>query len=495
MTDIIVHYCNQLKVKLECSPSVMYELHDAFSFFVPGYKFTPQFKSGRWDGRVSMIDARNRQLFRGLLPKLEKWCETSEYSLSYSDPASLAPKLAFDTAYLADCSGIGKYQPKDYQVEAVTQALTNNQHLILSPTGSGKSYIIYLMCRWLLDNTENGILITVPTKALSEQLITDFEDYAEPVGWDVRSNMATLYAGKDKDTDHRIKVSTWQTAVKQPPEWFEQFDAYICDEAHGADSKSIKAIVNNMVDAPVRIGLTGTLDGTKMHELEMQALFGGVSRVATTRELMDRGDLAKIEIDCIRLRYNDDDIKIAQALDYQGEIKFLLNHPKRNLVLTNLALQQSSNTLLLINEIEHGDLLHEMLLKKAAKYGKEILYIKGEVDVTEREIIRKKLETGTNFVLIASIGTFSVGANVKNLHFAIFGHPFKSQIRTLQSIGRTLRVMPGKTHAKLIDVADDLVKTSKRGKETLNTAMSHFIERLSIYQAENFPYKIVKVSL
>lgn len=495
LTDVVVHYENQLKVRIQCSQSIMYEMHEAFSFFVQGYKFTPQFKSGRWDGRVSMLDLRSKQLFRGLLPKLETWCETNEYSLSYSDPASLAPKLHFDTAYLADCSGIGKFTPKDYQANAVSIGLSKNQQLLLSPTASGKSYIIYLMCRWILDNTDGNVLVSVPTTALSEQLITDFEEYAEGLEWDVRSFATTLYSGKEKNSHHRIKISTWQSAVKMPPEWFQQFDAYICDEAHGADSKSIKAIVNNMVDAPIRIGLTGTLDGTKMHELEMQAMFGAITKVASTRELMDRGDLAKLEIDCIRLRYNADDIKLVQPMEYQDEIKFLLQHKTRNKVLVNLALQQPANTLLLVNEIEHGDSLHEMLLEKAVKYDKEILYIKGAVNVEEREVIRKKLETSDHFVLLATLGTFSTGANVKNLHYAIFGHPFKSQIRTLQSIGRSLRVMPGKTHAKLIDVADDLVHVTKKGKEKLNTTMEHFIERLRIYQNEQFPYKIVKVSL
>jgi superfamily II DNA or RNA helicase len=495
MTDIIIHHSDQIRARLECSGGIAYEVAEEFSFFVKGYKFMPTFKSGRWDGRIKMFDVRNRLFYRGLIPRLIEWCHANDYTIKIDADAKagLRPQVAYDPTWLDNWAKYGKFKPKAYQITAINHSLKVNQTLLMSPTGSGKSYMMYMMVRYLLENTQEDILITVPTTSLVEQLYSDFADYA--VDWNVDNYVTKIYSGKEKNTKHRVKISTWQSVYKLPQNWFARFGAYLCDEAHGADSKSISSIVDKMPEASVRVGLTGTLDGTKLHELEMLARFGGIFRATTTRDLMDSGDLATLDIRCLKIQYTDEEIKHVKLLDYQGEIDFLITNDRRNNILVNAALSEPKNVLMLFNFIDkHGTKLYEMLRSKAEKYNKKIYYIHGGIDVEDRENIRQLLEKYDNCILLASFGTFSTGINVKNLHTVIFCHPFQAKIKTLQSIGRTIRTAAGKDGATLIDIADDLVYKTKKGVEKINTTMKHFIERLKIYQSEKFTYKIINLS-
>lgn len=490
MADIKIRSNNFLKIRLDTNHGIKQELSEDFSFLVPGYKYMQIYKSGKWDGKVRMFNMRSGEIYRGLMPRFYEWCDEKGYTYEIVDSNAMKPALEFDEDFLNRWSEYGKLEPKPHQIKAVKDALELNQALVLSPTGSGKSYICYLMCRYILENTDGKILITVPSTSLVEQLYKDFEDYA--VNFDVEKNVHKIYSGKEKTTSSRIIISTWQSIYKLGREWFEDYDAYICDEAHGADSKSLSGIVENLLNCPIRIGLTGTLDGTKLHELEMLARFGPIVKATTTKELMDEGTLAPLNIKCVKLKYPSEEVKLVRYMDYQQEIDFLVTHPKRNLALVNLALKSKNNTLMLFNFIDkHGMILYEMLKERAEKYNKKIYYISGKVDVKNREEIRAILEKEDNAILLASMGTMSVGVNVKNLHNLIFCHPYKAKIKTLQSIGRTIRKACGKDGATLMDISDDLSFFKRgAGSPTYNTTYKHFIERLKIYESEGFDYKI-----
>lgn len=492
MTDIIIQPIDNLMVRLQCEPYVAYEVSEDFSFFVNGYKHMPAYKRGHWDGKIRMFNVNKREFYRGLIPRLIEWAETNDYTISFGDKERLRPQIPFDEKWIESWASYGKLKPKDYQIKAFQTAMRLNQALVLSPTGSGKSYICYLMVRYLLEHGVDKVLITVPTTSLVEQLTNDFKDYA--VDWDVDTNVHKIYSGKEKTTEARVVISTWQSIYKLPGSWFKPYGAYICDEAHGADSKSITGIVGSLGHAPCRVGLTGTLDGTALHELEMLARFGPVVKATSTKELMDRGDLAPISIDCFQLNYNQEEIALVKSMDYDQEITFLLQHESRNKLLVNSALRSTNNTLMLFNYIErHGKILYDMLVERAEQYGKKIYYISGKVAVEDRERIRQILEKENNAILLASMGTMSTGVNVKNLHNLIFCHPYKAKIKTLQSIGRTIRQAAGKNGAKLIDVGDNLVY--KKRSEKPNATWRHFIERLKIYDSEGFEYRIIKLDV
>lgn len=497
MTDVILHYKNELKCLIECDPGIAYEISESFTFFVDGYKFNPKYKAGVWDGRIRLFNVRTREFYIGLLPRLLDWLAESDYSVSIADKDKFKEnRIPYDEELLERTfTQLGRFTPKWYQEEAVKTALKNQKTLILSPTGSGKSFIAYMLVRYLLEATDKDILITVPSTSLVEQLQSDFKDYVAD-DFDVEENVHGLYSGKEKNSGKRVVISTWQTAHRMHASWFQNFGAYICDEAHGADAKCISGIIDKMAFAPFRLGMTGTLKGTKMHELDMQARFGKIVRVANTRDLQDSGDLAPLKIECLHLQYPDDDIEIVRHLDYDKEIDFIISHPRRNKLLAKVALQQEGNTLMLFNFIErHGKVLFEMLKPMCEEAGKKLYYISGETAVEDRENIRQILEKNNNCILLASFGTTSVGVNIKNLHNIIFCHPYKATVKTLQSIGRGLRQAEKKLSAKLIDVCDDLTYTSKRGKVKHNTTYNHFIHRLEIYVEERFKYEIIKLKL
>ncbi len=496
MSDIILHYKNELHARLECSVGISYEISEAFAFFVNGYKFMPAFKAGRWDGKVRLYSVKDRSFYIGLLPKLIEWCEESGYTISYANPDDFKnSRTEIDDEGWKWLLTTGKFDPKWYQKEAVFKALNESKSLILSPTGSGKSYIQYLIIRYLLEHYDGKILMTVPSTSLVEQMYSDFESYSTD-GWSVEDNVHRIYSGKEKYTEHRVVISTWQSAVKLPDAWFKSFNAYICDEAHGADAKSISSIIDRLAHARFRLGLTGTLDGTKMHELDMQARFGKIIRVASTKDLQDEGSLAPLTIECLQLRYGKDDIALVKNMDYDGEIKFIVGHKKRNFLLAKTALAQEGNTLMLFNYVQkHGKVLYELMKPMCEKAGKKLYFISGSTAVDDREQIRQILEKENNAILLASYGTLAVGVNIKNLHNLIFCHPIKAVIRTLQSIGRILRTAEGKVDVKLIDIADDLSYNTRNGVKKQNTVLRHFLERLKLYVSEKWKYKIIPIQM
>jgi superfamily II DNA or RNA helicase len=197
---------------------------------------------------------------------------------------------------------------------------------------------------------------------------------------------------------------------------------------------------------------------------------------------MDKGLLSTLEIQSLSIEYSEKDRQEMKASDYQTEISFIVGHPQRNEFLVDLALSQPNNTLLLFNLIErHGEVIFKLAEKKAQEKGKKVFFISGDTGVDRREYIRQTMERENGVVLFASFGTLAVGVNIKNLHTIIFAHPYKARIRTLQSIGRSLRKLVGKEKAKLIDICDNLCYH----KHT-NFALKHATERLKIYESEGF---------
>ena len=112
---------------------------------------------------------------------------------------------------------------------------------------------------------------------------------------------------------------------------------------------------------------------------------------------------------------------------------------------------------------------------------RKLFYVSGETDVDTRESVREITEREKNAIIVASIGTFSTGINIRNLHNIIFASPSKSQIRVLQSIGRGLRKSDDGRVTELYDISDDLSWKTKK-----NYTLDHAAERIKIYSREKF---------
>lgn len=487
MNDIIIKKLDEVYFTVDGEPHVRQELMQHFEFFVPGYQFMPAYRNRFWDGKIRIYNQRDRTIYSGLLHHIEKFAQDRDYTIEYD--SAIKPAVSFSIQEAIDFTKTLNlpFAPRDYQIKAFVYSVRNRRSLLVCPTASGKSLIIYMLLRYYHDKRS---LIIVPTTSLVSQLYGDFAEYGKQEGWRSEDHVQYIMAGRTKDITAPITISTWQSMAKQPKDYFDQFDVIIGDEAHLFKAKSLTGIMTKLTSTEYRFGLTGTLDDAMTHHLVLEGLFGRRKNIITTKKLIDDKHLAKLEIKAITLKYTQEECKQVASGKYQDEIEFLIGHRRRNAFIQNLALSMKGNTLVLFQYVEkHGNVLKKLIEDKA-KDGRKVFYVYGGTDVDLREDVRRITETETDAIIVASSGVYSTGVNIKNLHNIIFTHPGKSKIRVLQSIGRALRKTDSKTNAILYDIVDDLSYKSKQ-----NFAVKHFIERHKYYTAEKFPMKIYKVEL
>jgi superfamily II DNA or RNA helicase len=482
---IILHKKNEAFIQFECDRSVAQELSEYFTFFVPGYQFTPAYKQKLWDGKIRLANLRDFSIYHGLVPYIEKFCKEREYELEIDSEISITENFSLVEAVDFARSLSLPFEPRDYQLQAFVHAVRNKRILLLSPTASGKSLILYLIVRYLQSSEFNRGLLIVPTTSLVEQMYKDFEDY----GYNSEEYCHRQYSGKEKHSNKFLTITTWQSIYKNEKEYFEQFDFVLGDEAHQFKAKSLTTILAGCDQAKYRIGTTGTLDGTQTHKLVLEGLFGPVYKATTTSELIARKELADFRIKCLILKYEETVCQSSRKWDYNQEIEYIVMNQARNKFIKNLALSLEGNTLILFQFVEkHGKDLHA-LIKDSVK-NRHVFFVFGGTDVEARESVREITEKEKNAIIVASYGTFSTGVNIRNLHNIIFASPSKSRIRNLQSIGRGLRKGDDKEIATLFDIVDDM----RIGKH-VNFTLKHFIERVRIYDEEKFNYKFYNIEI
>ena len=486
MSHLIISKKNEVYLYVEAEIHVYYELADQFTFEVPGAQFSPAYKKKFWDGKIRLFNTQNGQIYVGLLDRVIQFCKDHGYTYEFKDnkhygtPFEINPHISHEGVkdYM---NAICKHSPRSYQVEGVYDALRHNRKLLISPTASGKSLMIYSIVRYFVEKGKNT-LIVVPTTSLVEQMYKDFADY----GWDVGSWCHKIYAGKERETDSQVIITTWQSIYKLPRKYFERFSVVIGDEAHQFKSKSLISIMTKLGNAKYRYGFTGTLDGSQTHKWVLEGLFGPSYKIIKTDELMKKGHLAKLDINVLLLKHPPTKFE-----NFEEEVQYIIGHDRRNNFIKNLALDLKGNTLILFARVEkHGEPLYNLINNNNIIENRNVFFIHGGVDTEDREKVRAITEQENNAIIVASYGTFSTGINIKNLHNVIFASPSKSRIRNLQSIGRVLRKGDKKTKATLYDIADDISYKSKK-----NYTLNHLIERIKIYNQENFNYDIVNIPL
>ena len=483
--NLVISKCNEVFLKIDAEPHIQYELRDHFTFEVEGAKFMPQYRNKHWNGEIHLFDLRKKQIYIGLLDRIISFCKRHDYSYKfvnneyYGTPFEVNEGISYQGVkdYM---KSICCHSPRTYQIQGVYDALRHNRKLLISPTASGKSLMIYSLVRYYTDKHEK-ILLVVPTTSLVEQMYKDFQDY----GWDSESYCHRIYSGKEKTNEFPVTITTWQSVHKLDRKFFVDYDVIIGDEAHLFKSKSLVSIMTKLEHAKYRYGFTGTLDGTQTHKWVLEGLFGPSYKVTRTDELIKEGHLSQLDIQCLVLKHPSQKFET-----YQDEIEYLITHEQRNKFITNLSLDLKGNTLVLFSRVEaHGAVLYEKI-NTNKQSDRKVFFIHGGVDTEERELVREITENEKNAIIVASYGTFSTGINIKRLHNVIFASPSKSRIRNLQSIGRVLRKGANKVKATLYDIADDCTYNERR-----NYTLNHFIERIKIYNEENFNYEIITIQL
>ena len=499
MDEDLVEKLDEVYIRIDSNEFfILKELVEYFTFKVPGAEFMPSYKNKMWDGRIRLLNPNNRKLYKGLLPQLKRFCDLNNYTFVYENiqpPNFTDDNLKELVEYIKPQSSGKSISYRDYQLDAVKHAINTQRCLLLSPTASGKSLIIYTLLRFysLHPELENKkLLIIVPTTSLVHQMYSDFEDY----GYNSEKYCHKIYSGQDKNTHKRIVISTWQSIFRLDKEYFDQFGLVIGDECHLFKANSLNKIMDRMVNCKYRFGTTGTLDGTKTHKLMLTGMFGDVKQVTSTKKLIDNKTLAEFKIKALVLKYTDEQRKEnkkeneGSGRKYADEIFWLIHNERRNRFINNLTLSLKGNTLVLYQRVEqHGKPMFEDISKRAEE-GRPVFFVSGEIKGEVREEIRALTEKSDNAIIVASYGTFSTGINIKNLHNVVFSSPTKSRIRNLQSIGRGLRRGDAKESAVLYDIGDDL-----RHKTYINFAMRHFFERINIYNEEKFDFQVHDVQL
>lgn len=489
--DITITYHNDTYARVIADPSIKMEIGDYFCFEVENARHHPKVKGGIWDGLIRLFATRTGDLPAGLVPNLVNWGKKNGYTIEdQTVPPSSINNDEFET-WLESLQIFSKgkpIKPHWYQKDAVRSILDSRRALIQLPTSAGKSLVIGLFSRYFFDHHNPGkVLVIVPTVSLVRQMKDDLVDY-RLFDFD---DILCIKSGTERDSNAKIYVSTWQTACKQPPEWYSQFNALLTDEVHLGTGKTLSEICQGLTDCKYKTGLTGTLKDAKASLMQLIGLYGQVFKPTTTKQLMNDGQITELDIKPLHLTYPKVDLKKLGKLTYPNEIKWLITNKERNRFLARLAAASPEmNTIILFKQLTHGKELFRLINNLVAGTNRNVHYIAGEVKDTVREELRHIIENDKGAIIVASYGTMSTGVSINNLHRAISAHPVKSKIINLQSIGRILRKHESKSKAQWFDLIDDLRIGNRR-----NFAYEHALVRLRLYAREGFNFTIKKVSL
>ena len=476
---IIIEKLNETFLKIRAEQSALNEIKDAFSYFTPNFQFDPRFKTTPWNGKKSLLDLRNNTFYCGLMPELAKWLDDNNYEYMLKGRFNAQNFSEIEALQFIETLGLPAHiKVRDYQLKYFIKSVRNQRAILLSPTASGKSLIIYLIFRYFNKKT----LLIVPTVSLVSQMFDDFKEY----GYNSEGNIHKVFSGQDKSTNKLLTISTWQSVYEQNRNYFENFRVVVGDEAHGFAATSLVKIMKLMTNTPVRVGLTGTLPPEELTNQTIKGLFGPVTQFVTTKQLQDQNILAPMTIKAIVLKHEECPYSgNVFKPPYQDEITYLVTDEGRNKFLMNLALSLKGNTFVMFRIIDHGKALYEEISKRSKI---PVFYVDGQTPADEREEIRKQVENLKDSITICS-SVFTTGINIKSINNIIFTHPHKGRVKILQSIGRGLRMKKGKLDLTLFDIADDICDNVR------NYTLSHFKERLKIYKSEEFYVKFYKVDL
>lgn len=468
---------------------IIYEIGEYFAVFIPSAKYDYRFRNHLWDGKIRFANTRKQTIPVGLKGELQKFCAERDYEFvdtTKENPYTTDSLNGFDE-WLAGLHL--PFPPRDYQIASVKEAIRQKRLIVLSPTGSGKSYGLYLLLRWHHDKGRRVCLI-VPNISLVEQMYSDFANYSkDDPNFNAEDSLQMLYAKKSKEIDDsKHLITTWQSLQTYTSEVYNSFDVIMADECHRCKASILQKILKQATDVTIRYGFTGSLSAEPTDNLTVTGSLGPVFTATTTTDLQARGELAPLKIFCLTINHTKDDCRYVakEAKQYAEEIAYLVENDKRNKFIRNMACSLKGVVLVIFKHIEHGHRLYDLIKEKVGD-SREVFFIDGSVD--DREDIRQAIINGKDAILVASVGTTSTGVNIPNLQHIVLAHPSKSRIQTIQTIGRSLRTHKSKNMAYVYDVIDNL----KFGKRR-NFVLKHALERFKIYSEQGFDVEFKEVS-
>tara|TARA_R100000278_G_scaffold111046_1_gene88478 strand:+ start:591 stop:2012 length:1422 start_codon:yes stop_codon:yes gene_type:complete len=363
------------------------------------------------------------------------------------------------------------YKLRDYQEAACEKAITFGRGILKMGTGAGKTLTIcsLLMSMYLQRKNNLKCLLIVPDLGLVNQTYKDFVEYNALFKF-------TKWTGSIKP-DLTADVIIANLGILQSQfkdnDWLKDVDVVVVDECHKVKKSNKVSKMIQSIRTVHKFGLTGTLPDHKPDEWNLVGKIGSVIYEKDSFSLRTEKHLTIAKASIVELKYKTKPKYISGQDNYRNELDFIYNNPFRNKVINQLTVNFKNNILILVNHIAHGD----ALLNELQNDNKQVYFVKGEVEVEERDRIKKVMEDNSNVICVAMSSIFSTGINIKNIHMIVFAAGGKSSIRTIQSIGRGLRLHDSKDKLSIIDLADQL----KYGER-------HVEKRKEIYTQEKIPY-------
>lgn len=484
---------DEINVKLEgVDSSTRKKIADRFKFDVPGARYLPAVRLGRWDGKVSLAQLGG-STYVNLLPDIIPMLESAGYDIDLEDLRDyrtfyefeeITEELFADRVWPEGHPAAGKpIMMRDYQVEAINGFLKNTQCMRILPTGSGKT-ILTAALSYCIEPYGRSVII-VPNKSLVGQTEADYINLGLDVG---------VYYGDRKDIGKKHTICTWQSLnnlLKNTKngtdeitigEFLEDVVCVMVDEAHSAKSEVLRTLLSGpLCRIPIRWAFTGTLPKEEYARAVLKSMLGEVDGQLQASDLQEQGVLSDCHINIVQLVDN------VVYKDYQSELKYLTETPERLAFIARLIdkIKEDGNTLILVDRIATGKLLQAELstLFSLLSDKPDVSLVTGSTKAKERKAEYDEVGKSTNKILICTYGVAAVGINIVLLNNVVLFEPGKSFVRVIQSIGRGLRKGFGKDFVNIYDITSTC-KFSKR----------HLTQRKAYYTESNYQFSLEKIT-
>ena len=475
---------DEVNIKLEGLPvEIRRKLANALKFEVPYARYMPQYKLGRWDGKVAFFGIGGTGYVNHLDTIVEILQNNNVEIVDIEDrrhPVTLDFQPITEDYWKEQGVKWPEGHPaagedivlRDYQVEAINNFVKNPQSLQEIATGAGKTITTATLSH--IAEKYGRTLVVVPNKSLVQQTEEDYKNCGLDCG---------VYFGDRKDLSKTHTICTWQslnildkkskdgTAVLTLAEFLDGVSTIIIDEVHQAKAEVLKNLLTrNLRNAPIRWGLTGTVPKERFEFEALHASIGPVIGQITAKELQDKGVLSNCHVNIVQL------IDTVAHRDYQSELKYLVTEENRVNYIAKMLnkIKESGNTLILIDRISAGELLHERI--------ENSIFIKGDVKLKDRKSAYDEIQDADNMVIVATYGVAAVGINIPRIFNLVLIEPGKSFVRVIQSIGRGVRKAKDKDFVQIWDFTS-----------TCKFAKRHLTERKKFYRDAQYPFTIEKV--
>lgn len=453
-----------------------------FEFEMPGARYLPAVRLGRWNGKISYFSLAG-STYLNLLDEIIPYLYDKGYEIELQDLRQTHAELKFEQVTENTFSHIcwpkgheREGQPvvlRDYQIEIINTFLANPQSLQEIATGAGKTVMTAALS--LCAEPYGRSLVIVPNKSLVVQTEADYINLGLDVG---------VYFGDRKDYGKTHTICTWQSlnnllkGTKEDdndPEiavsFFEGIGCVIVDEVHMAKADVLKALLTGVLSyVPIRWGLTGTIPKSEMDRVSLLVSLGPVIGKLAASELQDRGVLARCHVNIVQLK------DAVEFSNYQSELKHLLEDSRRLDRIAELIMKvnETGNTLVLVDRVNAG--------KELVSRIPGSVFVNGGTKLTERKEEYDEIAISDDKILVATYGVAAVGINIPRIFNLVLIEPGKSFVRVIQSIGRGIRKAEDKDHVEIWDITS-----------TCKFAKRHLTQRKVFYREANYPFTLEKL--